>query len=82
MRTHLRYGKSSSISRHGVNFKLVGEIAGVEWMVVTQSAWFKGYKDMDDSLILQFEEGELEARARNLLETEGALFGLVRNTAT
>ncbi|KAF8806563.1 hypothetical protein BYT27DRAFT_7191119 [Phlegmacium glaucopus] len=27
-------------------------------MVITQYAWFRGYKDMDPSLIPQFEEGE------------------------
>ena len=39
--------------------------------VITQSAWFKGYKDMDLSLIPHFEEGEREAVARKLLDEQG-----------
>ena len=56
-----------------VNFRDVGEVAGIDYMVITQSAWFKGYKDMDPTLIPQFEEGEREAVARQLLEAEGEL---------
>ena len=56
-----------------VNFRDVGEAIGVDYMVVTQSAWFKGYKDMDPKLIPQFEEGEREAIARRMLEAEGKL---------
>jgi hypothetical protein len=41
-------------------------------MLVTQSAKFDGYRGMDPSDILQFEEGEREAIARPLLEQEGA----------
>jgi len=53
------------------NFGEVGEVRGVNCMVMTQSARFQGYKDMDPSLITQFEEGEQEAIARKLLEEEG-----------
>jgi hypothetical protein len=56
-----------------VNFRDVGEVAGIDYMVITQSAWFKGYKDMDPTLIPQFEEREREAVARQLLEAEGEL---------
>ncbi|KAM6489563.1 hypothetical protein JOM56_014982 [Amanita muscaria] len=54
-----------------VNFKPVGEVADVTYMVITQSAWFKGHKDMDPSLIPHFEEGEREAVARKLLDEQG-----------
>ena len=42
-----------------------------EWMVVTQSAKFNGWKDMDPALIPQFEEGYREEIARQLLEENG-----------
>ena len=54
-----------------VNFRQVGEVAGVHWMLVTQSAPFKGYKNMDPSEIPQFEAGEKEAIAQKLLEEVG-----------
>ena len=54
-----------------VNFRQVGEVAGVYWMLVTQSAPFKGYKDMDPSEIPQFEAGENEVIAQQLLEEAG-----------
>ena len=44
-----------------------------QYMVVTQSAPFCGWKRMDPQLIPKFEEGEREAVARDLLETEGEL---------
>jgi hypothetical protein len=52
-------------------FRRVGEVAGVHWMIVTQSAPFKGYKDMDPSEIPQFEAGEKEAIAEKLLVEAG-----------
>lgn len=53
-------------------FRQVGEVAGVHWMIVTQSATFKGYKDMDPSLIPQFEGGgEKEVIAEKLLVEAG-----------
>lgn len=55
-----------------VNFRQVGEVAGTHWMLVTQSARFNGYKDMDQSEIPQFEVGEKEAIAKKLLEEAGA----------
>ena len=44
---------------------------GKEWMVVTQSAKFDGWKDMDPALIPQFEEGYREEIARQLLAEQG-----------
>lgn len=62
------------------NFGEVGEVRGVNYMVMTRSARFQGYKDMDPSLITQFEEGEQEAIARKLLEEEGVAFSNERHT--
>jgi hypothetical protein len=56
------------------NFGEVGEVSGVNYMVITQSARFQGYKDMEPSLIPLFAEGEREAIARKLLEEEGVLY--------
>jgi hypothetical protein len=39
------------------------EEVGKDYMVITQSARFKGYKGMDPSLIPQFEQGEKEVIA-------------------
>jgi hypothetical protein len=59
-------------------FRQVGEVAGVHWMIVTQSAPFKGYKDMDPSLIPQFEAGgEKEAIAEKLLVEAGKSYHLL-----
>jgi hypothetical protein len=60
------------LREYKTNFTGIGETTGSEWMVVTQSARFKGWKDMDPALIPQFQEGEREAIARKLLEQEGA----------
>lgn len=43
-------------------------------MVITRSAPFRGYKDMDSSLILQFTEGSREVPAQKMLEIEGAAY--------
>ena len=48
-----------------------GETNCKEWMVVTQSAKFNGWKDMDPALIPQFEEGYREEIARQLLAEHG-----------
>lgn len=42
-----------------------------QYMLVTRSAKFDGYRGMDPSDIPQFEECEREAVARSLLEKEG-----------
>lgn len=54
-----------------INFRQVGEVSGVHWMLITQSAPFKGYKDMDPSQIPQFEMGEKDVIAKELLEEAG-----------
>ena len=57
---------------HKTKFTGVGEdIESREWMVVTQSAKFNGWKDMDPALIPQFEEGYREEIARQLLAEHG-----------
>lgn len=76
------YHDSPSVSKiifdkvrpYRANFQEVWEELGVNYMVITQSARFQGYKDMDPSLIPQFEEGEREAMARQLLEEEGVSY--------
>ena len=45
----------------------MGEVVDTAFIVVTQQAVFNGYLGMDISLIPQFQEGEREVRARNLL---------------
>ena len=65
-----------TVKPYRVNFKPVGEVMDVSYMVITQSAWFKGYKDMDPSLIPQFEEGDREAVARKLLDEQGVCVSL------
>lgn len=57
----------------GADFGRVGEEAGY-YMVITRSAAFDGYKDMDSSLITQFTEGSREATARKMLENEGVAY--------
>ncbi|KAF8509176.1 hypothetical protein BU17DRAFT_6064, partial [Hysterangium stoloniferum] len=58
------------VRQYRVNFRPVGETMDDGYMVITQSARFKGYKDMDSSLIPPFKEGEREAIARQLLAEE------------
>ncbi|KAM6490926.1 hypothetical protein JOM56_013630 [Amanita muscaria] len=58
---------------HGADFANISETEEPCYMVITQSACFQGYKDMDPKLIPQFEEGEREAIARKLLKAEGSL---------
>ena len=52
-------------------FIMFGPESFKQYMVVTQSAAFNGWKGMDPGLIPKFEEGKLEAIARDLLEAEG-----------
>jgi hypothetical protein len=65
-----------TVCPYRVDFKTVGEVADVSYMDIAQSAWFKGYKDMDPSLIPQFEEGEREAVARKPLDEQGVSLGI------
>ena len=60
------------IKKYKVDFREVGEVPDVEWMIVTQIAPFKGRVGMDPATIPQFVEGEWEAIARRLLAEEGA----------
>ncbi|SJL09528.1 uncharacterized protein ARMOST_12907 [Armillaria ostoyae] len=60
------------VKPYGSRFSFVGEELYAEFMVVTQRAVFrKGYLGMDPAKIPQFEEGEREKVARDLLEAEG-----------
>jgi hypothetical protein len=54
-------------------FTMFGPESYKQYMIVTQSAPFRGWKGMDPKLIPRFEEGEREAVARKLLEAEGGL---------
>jgi hypothetical protein len=54
-------------------FTMFGPESYKQYMVVTQSAPFRGWKGMDPELIPRFEEGNREAVARELLEAEGGL---------
>ncbi|KIJ54271.1 hypothetical protein M422DRAFT_64358 [Sphaerobolus stellatus SS14] len=51
-----------------VNFRQVGEVADVHWMLITQAEKFEGYKDMDPAKIPKFELGERDVHAKKLLE--------------
>jgi hypothetical protein len=61
------------VRMYRVSFHPIGEDwpEGGQYMLVTQSARFNGYRGMDPNDIPQFEEGEREAIARPLLENEG-----------
>ncbi|KAK0240909.1 hypothetical protein EDD85DRAFT_948004 [Armillaria nabsnona] len=60
------------VKPYGSRFSFVGEELYAEFMVVTQRAVFrKGYLGMDPAKIPQFEEGEREKVAGDLLEAEG-----------
>lgn len=50
----------------------IGE-GGVDWMVVTQYAHFRGYMGMHTSQIPQFVEGQKDIVARRILNEEGML---------
>ncbi|GJJ11954.1 hypothetical protein Clacol_006192 [Clathrus columnatus] len=54
-----------------INFRLVGEIAHVHWMLITQGAEFDGYTDMDPAEIPQFEPGEKDIHAEMLINEAG-----------
>lgn len=66
------------VKGYDVLFRLVGEdvYPTPEWMIVTQSASFKGYKGMNTDSIPKFEEGEKEAISRMLLDAEGLVFSV------
>jgi hypothetical protein len=54
-------------------FSVIGEEwpEDAQYMIVTQSAKFNGYRGMDPNEIPQFKEGEREAIGRQLLEKAG-----------
>jgi len=66
---------SNHVRSYRLNFMVIGEVwpDEAQYMLITQSASFDGFKGMDPSTIPQFEEGDREAIARDLLEREGAL---------
>ena len=64
------------VEPYRANFIMFGPECYKQYMVVTQSALFRGWKGMDPELIPKFEEGEREAIARDLLEAEGGLLGV------
>ena len=53
------------------DFIMFGPECYKQYMIVTQSAEFNGWKGMDPRLIPKFEEGKREAIARDLLAAEG-----------
>ncbi len=61
------------VRQHQLNFELIGEVwpHDAKYIVITHSAKFSRYKDMDPSDIPRYEEGEREANARTLLNEEG-----------
>jgi hypothetical protein len=57
--------------QYRTRFIMIGPEYYKQYMIVTQSAPFSGWKGMDPELIPKFEEGQREAIARDLLEAEG-----------
>ena len=57
--------------KYRTRFIMFGPESYKQYMVVTQSAAFSGWKGMDPRLIPKFKEGTVEAIARDLLEAEG-----------
>ena len=66
------------VEPYRANFIMFGPECYKQYMVVTQSALFRGWKGMDPELIPKFEEGEREAAARELLKAEGRLTHLIQ----
>ena len=64
----------NKVCSEGINFRLIGEVwhDEAQYMLITQSAKFDGYKGMAAGDIPQFKEGEIERKARSLLNEEGA----------
>ncbi|GJJ10590.1 hypothetical protein Clacol_004817 [Clathrus columnatus] len=55
----------------GVNFRQVGEVPDVHWMLITQCEKFDGYKDMDPVEIPKFKPGEKDVHAEELIKEAG-----------
>ena len=65
----------NEVRPYRAGFSVIGEeLEDVQYMIVTQSAKFNGYKGMDPNEIPQFKEGEREAIGRQLLEKAGMSF--------
>ncbi|KAF8816922.1 hypothetical protein BYT27DRAFT_7205301 [Phlegmacium glaucopus] len=63
--------KVGGLKPYCARFIMFGPESYKQYMVVTQSSPFCGWKGMDPELIPKFEEGEREAVAKELLEAEG-----------
>lgn len=59
------------IRKYQVDFRTVGEVPNVEWIVVRQMVPFQGRVGMDPAMIPQFSEGKREAIGRKVLAEEG-----------
>ena len=64
---------TGKVEPYRADFIMFGPERYKQYMVVTQSAPFRGWKGMNPELIPKFKEGEREAIARDLLEAEGRL---------
>ena len=62
---------NKSIKQYGAKIRLVGEELIGPCMIVTQMAYFKGYKDMPSSEITQFVPGEREKVAYDFIISQG-----------
>ena len=64
---------NKSIKQYKARIRLIGEDASPSGycMIITQMAYFKGYKDMPSSEIPQFVPGERERIAYDLLISQG-----------
>lgn len=65
--------KKLSERPYRTRFIMFGPECYQQYVVVTQSAAFDGWKGLDPELIPKFEEGKREAIARELLEIEVTL---------
>ncbi len=68
----IRSHQAADFDKNAVDFKNVGEIPHIEWMIVTQVQRFPGWVGMDPEKIPQFKEGPREKLGRKLLADEGA----------
>lgn len=58
------------IKQYGARVRTIGEEYRTHCMIVTQSAWFRGYVGMPAEEIPQFEPVEGEKRVREFLEAQ------------
>lgn len=57
--------------KHGILFRMVGEVENFRFMFVTQVERFKGYRNMPSSEIPQFTPCEKDEAILKILEEEG-----------